>query len=184
MFRILCICAALLLTPLTAQAERIERAGPVRLVCMNPEGLYAHVEKLTRNQIIGVRYAALDGEIKWPCDDVQLPVGITVLHERWLQTEDRWWVLAQTIEYPNGAVWVTVDPMQATYHQKPIQWRCYYPNYCTPIIPDDHHRRDYYDRDERYESYPQSRRDRTRDMDVDEGQKHIQRQLEALRNRQ
>jgi len=172
----------LLLAPLAAQAERIERAGPIRLVCMNPDGLYAHLERLTRNQIIGVRFAARNGQIKWPCSDVQLPTGTVIVQDRWLQTKDEWWVLAQTVRYPNGSLWVTVDPMQATYHQKPVQWKCYYPNYCVPIIPDDdhHHRQEHYGRDE---SYSQSQRDRTRDMEIDEGQAHIQRQLQEERTR-
>jgi hypothetical protein len=193
MLRILCLCVALLLAPLSAQADiiskpekfsRPEKSGPVRLVCFNPNGLIAHVERLTREQIIGVRFAALDGEIKWPCDDVQLPTGTVLLHERWLQSKDGWYVMAQTVQYPNGSVWVTVDPMQATYYLQPLQFRRYYPDFFVPIIPDD--ARDDYGgliyRDRR-ESYPQSPRDKTSGMDVDEAQEHVRRQLEALRNR-
>lgn len=199
MLRILYLCVALLLAPLVTQADVIsksEKDGPVRLVCMNPDGLVAHVEKLTRNQIIGVRYAALAGEIKWPCDDVQLPVGTVIYHQRWLQTEDKWWVLAQTVQYPNGSRWVTVDPMQATYHQIPIQWSCHYLDYCIPVVPDNHphrrdyydrgdrdDRRDYYDRDERHDrrkSHPRSDNDLpagSSGMTIEEGQAHIRRQL-------
>jgi len=181
MIRILCLCVALLSAPLAAQADnnnRQEKNNPIRLVCMNPKGLVAHVEKLTRNQIIGVRFVARDGDIKWPCSDVQLPTGTVLLHERWLQSKDGWYVMAQTVQYPNGSVWVTVDPMQATYYLQPLQFRRYYPDFFVPIIPDD--ARDDYGgliyRDRR-ESYPQSQRNRPSGMDVDEGQEHIRRQL-------
>jgi len=175
MLRILYLCVALFLAPLMAQADVVskpEKSGRVRLVCFNPDGLIAHVKKLTRNQIIGVRFAALNGEIKWPCDDVQLPVGTALLHERWLQTKDEWWVMAQTIQYPNGSVWVTVDPMQATYYLQPLQFRRYYPNFYVPIIPDD-----YSSRHQGHELHQRPRRDGVSGMDVDEGQAAIRRQL-------
>jgi hypothetical protein len=131
---------------------------------MNPDALRVHAAKLTRNQILGVRHAARDGEIKWPCDDVQLSVGTQVLHERWIQTEDKWWVMAQTVQFPGGSVWVTVDPMQATYHLKPVQFLRYYPNYYVPVI---------------FDNKPDEQ-DNIEGMDVDQGQNYIKRQLEAL----
>jgi hypothetical protein len=145
---------------------------------MNPETLMEHVNRLTKEQIIGIYYAGRDGEIKSPCAARQLPVGTVLLQERWLQAENGWFVMGQTIQHPNGGVWVTVDPMKATYYLQPLQFRRYYPDFFVPIIPDD--ARDDYGgliyRDRR-ESYPQSQRNRPSGMDVDEGQEHIRRQL-------
>jgi len=112
-----------------------QKAGPVRLVCLNPDGLISHVNNLARNQIIGINYAARNGKVRWPCDDVQLPVGTVVLHERWVQTRDRWWVLGQTVQYPNGAVMVTVDPLQTSYRRQPMQFLRFYGDYFVPIAP-------------------------------------------------
>jgi hypothetical protein len=149
----------------TTGINKQPRSGPIRLVCLNPDGLQKHVRDLTRNQIIGVRHAARAGEIKWPCDDVQLRVGTKVIHERWLQTEDGWWVLGQTIQYPNGSVVVTVDPLQATYHLQPLQFKRFYPNFYVPQQPG------------RVHTYPQSHRDGVSGMTVEEGQEFLRRQL-------
>lgn len=117
------------LAPVTASAweltiTRPERSGPVMLVCFNPNALIEHVSRLTRNQVIGIRAAAFDGEVRAPCDDVQLPVGTRDTgHARWLQTEDGWWILARTVRYPNDIQMVIADPGVAQYRVKPPEFR-------------------------------------------------------------
>lgn len=120
------IVSLLAVSPASAWELKITRpevSGPVRLVCLNPEGLQEHVKRLTRMQIIGIRAAAHDREVKWPCDDVQIPVGSTVIHTRWLKTSDGWWIQAETIQYPGGSVMVTANPFIAQFGRKPIEFR-------------------------------------------------------------
>lgn len=178
MFRIFYCWVILLLIPLVAQAEITihtpEKVGPVRLVCFHSDALQEHVGRLTRNQIIGVRHAAIDGEIQWPCDDVQLPVGTTLLREHWLQTKDGSWVLGQTISYPNGSMWATVDPLQAAYYFRQNLFQRYYRDSSVSAGT------------EQREPPPApvgASGEGTHGMSVDEGQEYIRRQLEALRNK-
>jgi hypothetical protein len=163
---------ALLTLPLAAKAEitihKPQIAGPVRLVCFHFQALQEHVDRLTRNQIIGVRHAARDGDIQWPCDDVQLPVGTILLHERWLQTRDNWWVLGQTVQYPGGSQWVTVDPIQKTYLSPPSNYLRYYQNSWLPPVRD---------RSGQSQAPVDSPAEGVHGMDVDEGQAYIRRQL-------
>ena len=166
--------AALFLLPVAACGEVVITkpilSGPVRLVCLNPDGFMAHVPNLTRNQIIDVRAAANDGEIKWPCDDVQLPDGTVVTHERWIQSEDKWWVIGQTVQYPDGTIAATVDPLQAAYGRQPIQFKRYFGHggdYFVPVIPR-----------QRQRALPP--RVNHRKMDVDEGQEFLRRELKRL----
>lgn len=130
---ILAICTLLLVLSGAgpAMAQSIERSGPWRLVCLKPDGLVEHVGQLTRQQLIGIIYAESAGEVKWPCDSVRLSVGTTWTgHGRWLRTEDGWWVHALTVRYPNGSIVVTVDPMQAQFRRKPLEfWNFFYFQY-------------------------------------------------------
>lgn len=117
----------------TSLAADIERTGPVRLVCLNPDGLIEQVKNLTRQQIVGITHAARAGEVKWPCDDVQLPVGTRWPgHARWVKTEDDWWVLALTVVYPNNFTVVVVDPVQARKGKKPPEFRVLRLPQCPP----------------------------------------------------
>lgn len=103
--------------------KRPEVSGPKRLVCLYPNDMIDQVSTLTRNQIIGIHAAAVDGELRNSCDDVPIPVGSTSNHARWMQTEDGWWILVRTVTYPNDFVVVMADPMVAQYGSQPPSWR-------------------------------------------------------------
>jgi len=103
--------------------ERPEVSGPVMLVCLFPDDMISQLSTLTRNQVIGIRAAAVSGELRNSCDDVQIPVGSTSNHARWIQTEDGWWILVRTVKYPNDFLVVMADPMVAQYGSQPAEWR-------------------------------------------------------------
>jgi len=108
---------------------QVDAIGPKRLICISPVGLTGTVGSITRQQIIGidnVRWGNDRAEIRDGCSSNWLPSGFQVVHTRWIQTADGWWVLAQTVRYPRGSLWVTVDPLQAQYSRQPIQYRVFY----------------------------------------------------------
>jgi len=108
-----------------AYQQRNAAVAPMRLICIDPIRLTTTTASLRRQQIAGIRNVSAGNDrdkIARGCAARYLPSGYQVIHSRWLETSDHWWVLAQTVRYPAGSIWVTVDPSQARYGRRPIEF--------------------------------------------------------------